>query len=143
MQARKSNLEIQLTSLFGHYFSVVKLERQSDRVVFQTKAGREESSIMSGSGLGSFPGHCRGPSPALPGDAGSRPGGADGALPGQLPSQPLPLIFSLTAQNISAALVICGETGEPILIHPCGPCISFKAVSKFPCHTSPPDNKRS
>lgn len=51
-------------SLFGHYFSVLKLGRQLDHVVFQPKAGREESSIMSGSGLGSLPrNHCRGSSP--------------------------------------------------------------------------------
>ena len=137
MQARKNNLEIQLMSLFGHYFSVLKRERQPDDVVFQPKADREESSLTSGSGLGSLPRHCCGPSLALPGAARSRPGGAHGAVPGQLPSEPLPLISSLTAQNISAALVICGETGEPVLTHPHGPSISPKAVSKFPCHTSP------
>lgn len=129
MQARKNNLEIQLTSLFERYFSVLKLERQLDHVIFQTQAVREESSIAAGSGLGSLPRHCWGPSPALPGAAGSWPGGADGAVPGQLPSQPLPLLFSFTAQNISAALVICGETGEHVLTHPSGPCISLKAVS--------------
>lgn len=111
MQARKNNLEIQLMSLFGYYFSVLKLERQVDHVVFQPKAHREKSSITSGSGLSSLPRHCRGPSLALPGAAGS--------WPGQLPTQPLLLIFSLTAQNISAALVVCGET-ERVLTHPCG-----------------------
>lgn len=43
MQAGKNNLEIHLMSLFGHYFFVLKVERQLDRVVFQHKAGRKKS----------------------------------------------------------------------------------------------------
>lgn len=34
MQAGKNNLEIQLMSLFGLYFFVLKLERQLDHIVF-------------------------------------------------------------------------------------------------------------
>lgn len=112
MQAGKNNPEIQLMSLFGRYFSALKLERQLDCVVFQAKAGREEL------GLGS-----------LPARAAARP--------------PLPLTSALAAQNISAALAICGDTGELILTRPCGPCISLRPVSSFPCHTSPPDIKGS
>lgn len=51
MQVRKNNLEIQLYP-FGHYFSVLKLEKQLDHTVFQLKAGREESFITSGSEQG-------------------------------------------------------------------------------------------
>lgn len=46
-KAKNNNLEVQIMSLFGHYFSVLKLERQPDHVGLQPKAGSEGSSIPS------------------------------------------------------------------------------------------------
>lgn len=64
MQAGKNNLEIQLLSLFGRYFSALKLERQLDCVVFQAKAGREESWAWAPSRPGQLPARpCHSPLP--------------------------------------------------------------------------------
>lgn len=51
MQVKKTNLQFSYIP-FGHYFSVLKLGKQLVQIVFQLMAGKEDSSITSGSEQG-------------------------------------------------------------------------------------------